>query len=75
MEWWRLALIGALVAALIPTLALMRQVNALKERGDSAECRKKQRLLTWCIRLLILIFVLTLGTTMYQHYAAIAAMS
>lgn len=74
MELWRIVLFAVLAVVLIPTVVLMNQVSALKEKGESDALRAKQKQLTWCIRLLIAVFLIVLGVTMYRHYAMLAAM-
>lgn len=70
MQSWRLILIIALIIVLIPTVILMNQVEK-GGKSDSAERQKKQKMLKWCTRLLIAIFLVTLAISMYQHYVAL----
>ena len=70
MQSWRLILIIALIIVLIPTVILMNQVEK-GGKSDSAERQKKQKMLKWCTRLLIAIFLVTLVISMYQHYGAL----
>ncbi len=71
MQPWKMILIIVLVIALIPTVTLMNQVEKAKAAGDTAQQRKKQKILQWCIRLLIVIFLVALGITMCQQYGLI----
>lgn len=73
MDPWRIFLIAAVTAVLIPTVVLMNQVNALKEQNDQEALQRKQRKLTWCVRLLIAVFLVTLGITMYLHFSKLLA--
>ena len=70
MQSWRLILIIALIIVLIPTVILMNQVEK-GGKSDSAERQKKLKMLKWCTRLLIAIFLVTLALSMYQHYGAL----
>ena len=70
MQSWRLILIIALIIVLIPTVILMNQVEK-GGKSDSAERQKKQKMLKWCTRLLIAIFLVTLAISMYQQYGAL----
>lgn len=74
MQPWRIIAVLVLVVLLIPTVTLMNQVEKSKTQGDNAQLQKKQRMLQWCIRLLIALFVVILGFTMYQHYATLASL-
>ena len=72
MQSWRILLIVVLVIILIPTYMLMKRVEELKQHGSSNELTQKQKQLKWCVRLLIALFLVVLGVSMYEHYARIA---
>lgn len=71
MQLWQILLVITLILVFIPTYMLMRTVERLKAQGDSTELQKKQKQLNWCIRLLVVVFLITLGVTLFQHYAGI----
>lgn len=72
MSLWRIICIAALVLALIPTVVLMKRTEA-PGRGRDQQARDRKKL-NWCIRLLIVLFLLTLGITLYEHYSALFRM-
>lgn len=69
MQYWRYIILIVLVIVLAPTITLMNQVEALKKQGKTQQAQQKQKLLTWCTRGLIAIFIAVLAITMYNIYA------
>lgn len=73
MDIWRVILLAALVAVLIPTVRLMNQVKALEEQGAKTKQEKdelayKQKNLKLMQRVLVAVFLIALAGTMVKVY-------